>query len=451
MASRMRQAVAPLYLLACLILGGSSQGIWANMLLQLIGLAILAWALAARSDEPLSLPARQLFWIIGLGLAVAALQLIPLPGSLWPQLGGREEIAAGYRILGLATPAAPLSLAPDDSIAALLALIPPLGLLCAIVRVKAYRRTWLALALLAGTVAGILLGALQVASPEPRTSPWYLYPRVSFGFATGFFANANHMAMLLVIALPFLAALVAAARRASVQRYSAVVALAAGVALVILVGIVLNRSIAGYGLAIPVLAASALILLPARARTRRWAAIATAVLGAGALAAIVLSPIGEKSLGTQRSLSTRAEIGATTVEAAGDFLPFGSGVGTFEGVYHLYERPDLLDPTVINHAHNDYLELALETGVPGILVLALFLAWWAAAAARAWRVEGGTYARAASIASAVLLVHSAVEFPLRTAALSASFAMCLALMIERRVRRERSDSELWPTRHVVLE
>ena len=44
MNSRARAMVAPAYLFACLILGGSAQGVWQNMILLLAGLAIIAWA-----------------------------------------------------------------------------------------------------------------------------------------------------------------------------------------------------------------------------------------------------------------------------------------------------------------------------------------------------------------------------------------------------------------------
>ncbi len=76
------------------------------------------------------------------------------------------------------------------------------------------------MALLAGTLAGILLGALQVGSADPENSPWYPYAFSNFGVATGFFANANHMAILLVISLPFLTALLASVRggKRNVQR-----------------------------------------------------------------------------------------------------------------------------------------------------------------------------------------------------------------------------------------
>lgn len=450
MASGVRQWVAPGYLLLCLLLGGSTQNPWPNMLLQLVGIGIIAWAAAAPADEPLARPARQLLGIAAIALVVAALQLIPLPALVWPNLGGRAVLAEGYRILGIAVPAMPLSLAAYDTAATLLTLIPPLALFCAIARLKAYRVLWLALSLLAGTLAGVVLGALQVASPDPFNSPWYLYSFASFGYATGFFANANHMAILLVITLPFLAALLASARGENVQRYSAAVALVAGAALVIVIGIALNRSIAGYGLGIAVLAASALIILPRRNAARLWIALGAAALLLGAVTALVLSPVGDRELGASRSLNSRVSITATTVRAIGEFMPFGSGLGTFRAVYRLYEDHDRLNRISVNHAHNDYLELALEMGLAGVILIALFLAWWGAAVWRAWRSnEAGPYARAASIASAAILVHSLVDFPLRTAAISTAFAMCLALLIERKVRApDRSD--LWPTRHVVL-
>ena len=54
----------------------------------------------------------------------------------------------------------------------------------------------------------------------------------------------------------------------------------------------------------------------------------------------------------------------------------------------------------------------------------------------------------ASGASAIILAHSVVDFPLRTAAISTCFAMCLALLAERRPpRRDASDLRL--ARHIV--
>jgi O-antigen ligase len=451
-ASRTREAIGPAYLFLCLLAGGSAQGVWANMVLQLLGLVLIAWAAAAnRSAVPL--PARQLFLVILAGLAWVALQLVPLPPSVWAHLGGREPVAAGYRVLGLAAPSLPLSLSPYDSLRTLLALIPALAILSAMIGLKAYRPSWLAAAMIAATFCGILLGAMQVASTSPDASPFYLFPESSFGLATGFFANANHMATLLVVSLPFLAALLASARRLSPQRYSALAAILAGAGLVVIVGIALNGSLAGYLLALPVIAASLLIVIPPRSTFRRWAAAIAALCLVVALGALEASSIRPAGFGAEASTSvnSRQEILETTTAAASDFMPFGSGVGTFRQVYRMYEDPAHVTATYVIHAHNDYAELALEAGIPGILLLLLFLAWWAAAVRRVWSsAEAGPYARAGSIASAAILAHSLVDFPLRTAAISVIFASCLALLADRRPTPPAVKSDLRPTRHVVL-
>ena len=442
-----------MYLFACLVLGGSAQGIWQNMVLQLAGIAIIGWAAASRAEEPLVRPAKQLLLLAIVAIAVVALQMAPLPPAVWSGLGPRHNLVEGYRALGLALPALPLSMTPAASLDSLLGLIPPLAIFCSIVRLKAYRPSWLAIGLVAGTVAGILIGALQVASASSEQSPWYLYEETNVGTAVGFFANANHMATLLVVTLPFLAAIAASARRASMQRYSAVLALTIGAALLMLVGLALNGSLAGYGLALPVVAASALIILPSGSRLRLGAVALAGALLIAAVIGLEATSIGSSKLGSEAttSVQSREDILATTSRAMRDFLPFGSGLGSFRQVYQLYERPDQVTNTYVIHAHNDYAELALETGAAGILLMLLFLAWWAVAVWRVWRTaEAGPFARAASIASAAMLVHSLVDFPLRTAAMSACFAMCLALLADRRAPPPKEASDLRPARHAVI-
>jgi hypothetical protein len=59
------------------------------------------------------------------------------------------------------------------------------------------------------------------------------------------------------------------------------------------------------------------------------------------------------------------------------------------------------------------------------------------------------FAYAGAIATAALLLHSAVDYPLRTAAMSAVFAMCLVLIIQSR-HSARSDTDMRPVRHVFV-
>jgi len=448
--SAVKSAVAPAYLLACLLLGGSAQGIWQNMLLQLAGVAIIAWA-AATGDEPLPKAAQTLLLILVAGLIVIALQLIPLPASLWTT-GLRARVGEGYAILGQAIPPLPISLTPYAGLNTLLGIVPALAVFCAVLRLGAFRASWLAAALLAGTVVGITLGALQVVAPGPN-SPWYLYPQTNRGVAVGFFANANHMADLLVCALPFIAALASAGRSRNIQRYSALLVVLAAAALLIVVGIALNGSLAGYVLALPVIGASILIAAPPRRSLRTPVAILTGLALVAAVGAIASTSIGSSRIGQEASgsVQSREAILQTTAKAIADTMPFGSGLGSFVRVYPLYESADRVVPEYVIHAHNDYAELVLELGLLGIVLIGAFLAWWMAAARAGWRTGGGgPYARAASIATAVVLVHSLVDFPLRTAAVSATFAMCLALLIDRRPSQRQDPADLRPTRHIVV-
>lgn len=447
----MNKWVAPVYLFSCLVLGGSAQGVWQNLALQLAGLGIIGWTLWNPLENGWTRRSKTLTLIFAIGLAVVALQLVPLPAPTWNH-GIRTRVAEGFVVLGRPSPDLPLSLAPYDSLATLFCLIPPVAMFCATLRLSEKRLSWLAAALIAGTLAGVLLGTLQVAGSAD--SPWYLYPETNHGFAVGFFANANHMADLLVITLPFLAALAATAKTRDMQRRSSVLVLLCAAALLILVGVALNRSLAGYGLVVPAICGSALVILPRTNRSRPWVAGLAVLAAFAATAGLASSSIGGSKLGEEASTSvqSRATILATTSRAAADFMPFGSGLGTFLKVYRLYERPETVTNEYVIHAHNDYAEIALELGLPGIVLMLAFLAWWVTAAFDVWRKDrGGPFARAATIASGAILLHSLVDYPLRTAALATCFAMCLASMASAgRIRQRQDVADLRPTRHLVF-
>lgn len=264
------------------------------------------------------------------------------------------------------------------------------------------------------------------------------------------------MALLLVASIPFIFALISAGRRSrgrlAGQRRSAMVALAGGMLVVVILGLILNKSLAGFALGIPVLAASIGLLLSSR-QQRRWL-FAPALLLLAAIGSIFLMPASARlqSLGASTSVESRRAVAETGWVAAREFMPMGSGLGSFERVYRLYEDPQSVDSTYVNHAHNDYLELAIEAGLPGLVWVGLFLAWWAFAARFRWReAVDDPFAKAGTIASAALLAHSLVDFPLRTSALAAVFAMSVGLMAHSVVRRRgKTESDIRPPRHLEI-
>jgi O-Antigen ligase len=134
----------------------------------------------------------------------------------------------------------------------------------------------------------------------------------------------------------------------------------------------------------------------------------------------------------------RLQFARTTIEAAWAYMPFGAGMGTFVPVYGMFEKPqDLFAHAYINHAHDDILELWLETGIFGIALMGAFVAWFVPRAAKIWRHGSAgandfdrSLARAATIAVTLIVVHSFFDYPLRTAAMTAILAFACGLMVE---------------------
>ena len=449
--TKLREAVAPAYLFLCIVMGGSAQGIFSNLALQLAGVLILAWAFLKQPAHKGSRPARQLGWLAAAAIALVLVQLIPLPPVIWVNLPGRQFVVDGFRLIGQPLPWMPLSLAPADTISTAMAMLPPLAMLALILRLGAYRDSWLMIASLLATFISVALGVLQIQSGG--TGP-YLYPLANLGTASGLFANANHMATLLLVSIPFVVALGARRYRRlpTTNDRLLTLTLAGGAAIVVLLGIFTNQSLALLVIGAPVAGAAALQLIPSgRVRLGRLAVMVGLLLLAGVAVVTAMVSAG-KSPSNQTSVSMRADIWKHSAEAIRNHGLAGSGVGTFPSIYPHYEDPATIERTYINHAHNDYLEIIIEAGIPGAVLMALFLLWWSSRALAIWKSPSAAeLTRAASIASAAILLHSLVDYPLRTAAIATTMAMALALMADPAGRRQQQRlAELRPTRHLTL-
>lgn len=449
-----RQLVAPAYLLASLILGGSVQLTWFTAVLQLGAVLLIAWAVVDCRGVPQAREERQLVMLAGLAVGLVAIHLIPLPAALWGALPGRAPTLLGLRQLGLEPAWQPFSLAPYDTITAGLTLLPPLGMIAAVVLLRAYSRTGLAVALLLAAVMGVVLGILQVGDSS-GAERFYLQPEHNGGTASGFFANPNHMATLMLLCIPYLAALLRSQLNGSMRNprreLGIIVAVAAG-CLLALFGLILNRSGAGLVLAVPVFLLSLMIIM----KVPRW--VARGVFSVAALAVIgfvmVLVLPSDRSIlpgKTSSSVSTRQAFLATGLTTAWDYFPVGAGIGTFERVYRIHEPVQTIDPeTFVNHAHDDYLELLIEAGLPGLLLISLFLFWFVRTCIRVVQTfSPDPFALAGGIAAGTIIAHSLVDYPLRTSGVAVSFAASLALLIMP-AKVEEAQKDMRPTRHVEI-
>jgi len=264
----------------------------------------------------------------------------------------------------------------------------------------------------------------------------------------GAFANRNHFAGLLYAALPLLAAYLASTRSPRGSTPPWAVLSGAALFLLILACVGLTGSRAGLLLVVPAaLGAGALWLLsssPRRGRAgRRWA-------GGGLVVAMLLGLIVLPQLTARLKIDgwtdvRREELWSVTSRAARAHQPVGSGPGTFVPIYQRFERWEAMPNVPANHAHNDWLELWLEGGVPVLLVLCAFLLWFGVTTGRLlWRRPAGEhdaewrlFGIAGALTALLLMLHSMVDYPLRTEALTSVFAFSCALLVRPRRARER--------------
>jgi O-antigen ligase len=362
-------------------------------------------------------------------VAIPLVQLIPLPPAIWTGLPGRDQMVLALELAGLEPGWSPLSLAPDKTWASALALLPPAALFLAVLSLSHIQRERLVQVCIAAAIGGILLGAAQLVSGDRL----YLWEWAEAGQIRGFFANRNHLASSLLVALPFAVVWGAATLRRRDRRTNALWfgALFTGLVIVALAAI---RSRAGITLFAPVMLISLMAAWIAAGRGRPGPGLLVLVGSIGAavtaVAILALPPILQR-FDTEGAPEVRLERWPLVVETADTFLPLGSGIGSFDAVYRSVEPVEELDSTFFNQAHNDYLETWLEAGWLGIGLILAFLIWYARRCWTAWKAPpSGDWdlQRAASIGIGVLLLHSIVDYPLRTATLAVVFALCCALL-----------------------
>jgi O-antigen ligase len=416
--------------LALVFGGGTMQGLRADAWVQLASLPLLGYAIVALLSRPVGPRARLPLAIAATSIVLVLLHLIPLPPALWTQLPGRGLVIDAFELSGVRLGWMPVSLDPGATWRSVLSLLVPLAVFLAVLSMDHGGRRVLTLILVGFAVASVVLGLVQLMQGPGSALRFHAITNPTS--SVGFFANRNHYAALLYAAVPFAAAWTIALASDRRQRLGAVGCGLALAALALGLGMALSRAGAVLGLA--ALGLSGFLL----GQPRRGAIGALAV--AGAIGAILVVHYALPGLVARFEAAPvddyRFDILAITLAAARDFVPIGSGFGTFQAVYLMYDRPEALLANYVNHAHNDWAELWLEGGWLFALAAAGFLAWLALAGREAWRAAPGrtgdldrALGRAASISVCLLLLHSLVDYPLRTMALLSVFALCCALLV----------------------
>ncbi len=425
-------------LIACVTLGGSTRpGYLSDASLQLLCIPVLLAAIA-RLDWPTTKRIRiPLIFLCAL-VTVPLLQLLPLPESLWFALPHREPVV----LVDAEAIRRRISVAPHATWQSLASLLVPLTVFISVTQLDHRDRWRLSIALLALGILGMFLALLQLF--QGPASALRLFDVTNIDEAVGFFANRNHFAALLYCMIPLTAAWItqpidAIPRHLNVRGISRDISMwmAGGVLCGSLSAMqAMTRSRAGMALSIAALLGSYVIVRRnQRIGNRFGLALLLACLVAGAFAVDVSNVRLLERFAANALIDARPSIVETTFSAIRAYLPYGSGMGTFSIVFGEFERPENVFPAYINRAHSDVLEWALEAGVLGISLMAIFIIWLIIGTLRAWhpsehgKRDTDLLPQAASLIIWMLIAHSFVDYPLRTAALMAIFAFCCALLI----------------------
>ena len=414
-------AVAIYVLIAGLLGGGGSPSPLPEMILQASGIVLMAWVVAGAGKA--RKPSRRL---VAVALAVALLpllQLVPLPPSLWTALPGRDLLAASLGLIASDEPWHALSIAPWSTLASLLAMVPPLAVLVAASVLTAAERTLVLSAVVLTAIIGALLGAGQLAGIEAA----YPYAQTHRGSLVGLFASRNAMADHLLIALLVLPIVAAGV---GLRRWTVPASVSVG--LLFLTALVLTGSRAGLLLLAPVLLALT-FLVPSRPTAQNGIRPVFIFAPVAVVAAAILWFASGRSAVVDRFVTDpvgRAQLWSDGWAAIAHYWPLGSGLGTFRQAYLPFEERSALDYSTPNRMHNDYLELALEAGLPGLVLLAAIAVTVAVAAVRRYRAIPDL--RRETIFAAMVLVvvalHAIVDYPLRTMALSTFVAFATGVL-----------------------
>ena len=383
-------------------------------------------------------------------IILCVVQLVPLPPDLWRALPGRAAFADP--IVSPPDLWRPLSLVPGATLNALFSLVVPFAVLLLATRIHEDQKRWLPAAILAVIASSLAIGLIQItgtriANPLVNGTP---------GAIDGLIANRNHYALILSLGLLITPVWAFGYSGRSKNRAPA----ALGFVVLLVLTILATGSRAGLvlgGLALALgVALSRHSLRTAFQRYPRWVLPSISIGLIAMLAIFVLASIAaDRAVSIDRLVDQDAGQdmrgrGLPIVLAMiRTYFPFGTGMGSFDPIFRMHEPFTLLKPTYFNHAHNDFLEIVLNGGLPGLLLLLVAIGWWGWKSLLAWRGDAAyLLPRLGSAMLLLILIASVTDYPARTPIIMA-MATIAAIWLEGTVPSASGKGSLPPTeRHL---
>lgn len=416
--------------------GGVGHGI-RNLLIQLFALILLGVNFG-RVRQFFRQSSWLLIGLLGITLALPLIQLVPLPPELWQSLPGREPMVQAFAMAGIPQDAwAPLSVDRARTLVAFCGLIAPATVIIIASTFDAAHLKKLGWTIVVLGLAAFQWGVMQITTGNTIAQLHAFTPKPDVLY--GFFANRNSMGLYFVLTLIALIAL-------PVWRFKGAGLVKGIVFAFLFLGVILTQSRSSMGLLVVPLVFGAAKLLwvalnsrPQNSRRKNPRGNFTKIIALPTLGALLLvGALGvsfstggrvTESFGRFANIETdRLGMWDDAQYAARHYWPAGSGMGTFDEVFQLHESLEYVSTRRAGRAHNDYLELGMEAGLGGLIILVGWLIWLATSTWN-WRSRPDPWlALSGSAGLLCIILQSALDYPLRNQTMLCLAALSIAYL-----------------------
>ena len=428
-------------LASVLVIGGALR--WTQAIVAgLVGLALVMQVGSRRRLDHAS----PLVVLLGVAIALTAIQLIPLPSGLLDALDlrGNELRSDGAALAGTA-PWQAISLDPAGTLRALAYLVTLLGVALLGLRIASSERgRYLVLAGVALT-CGLAAAVTGMHTLLNMDSLYGVYqPQHATPPILGPLLNANHLGGLMAIG-GVIAVGLSLHQRQAVQLRVLWVVIAVGCAATAMASLSRGATLAlGLGVATTIaLFVAARLGNPSDTARKHRALInevpITIVIAFGLAVAVytsagkVADQLENPSLAELNQPLSKYEAWRSAFDLVRESPWVGIGRGAVEPAFTRVHEPSAY--VTFSHLENEYIQAVVEWGVPGAVLIGLALAWCIFTGIKRWR--DGPLAAAAIGACAAIMFQSSVDFGIELLGISVPVVLIATTLLGVRLRESR--------------
>lgn len=418
---------------------------WAWSIIEIIAFTLLAFHLliSVKNNESFSKKLHHYKPLLLMFLAVqlwVILQYIPLPNSILYSISPNLVDIYSY----FPDKAGTLSLDPGQTkVASFKGLTYFCIMILSLLLVTNEKRLRLMLAVMvvSGTFQAVY-GSLQAMSGNQLS---WVFEVNNSSIATGSFIYKNHFANFLLLCISigigllvtYLSNQKLTTGRAKLRQFvsslihgKAVLRIALAI---MVIGLVMSRSRMGnaaFFISMTLTGIFAFLYFKQRSKNLSILLISLFVIDTFILGSLFgLDKVKQRMEQTSFSQETRDEVNIYGLELIQKFPLTGTGAGSFYAVFPMVQQENFY--IYYDHAHNDYLQFAVEYGLPATLLLAVIVLWslWHTGYAMRHRRNNLMKGTAFGCMMAIIgmLIHISVDFNLQAPANAVYFVLIITL------------------------